>query len=84
MLLFFNEKFPNLSRAVQYFKDNEKGVSEVCTLVEDFAKERVEQEVKAERIDIARTLIEMNMTNENISIATHLTAEEVEKLRNCK
>lgn len=54
----------------------------MCTIIENFIKEYTEQQVKAERIDVARALLRMGMTNENISIATHLATEEIDELRN--
>lgn len=34
------EKFPELSKAVQYFKETERGFGKMCKTVEDYAKER--------------------------------------------
>ena len=86
---FQNDKFPKLSQAMQYFKEDRNGVSKVCTLVEEYAKdyakkfanEYADEQVKKERIECAKALIEMGLTNESISVATHLTEEEVEALR---
>ena len=58
---------------MQYFKEDRNGVSEVCTLVEEFAKEKV--------IDVAKELISLGISNDVIVKATHLTEEEVEALR---
>ena len=37
---FEDAKFPELSRAVQYFKETEGGFGEMCKTVEDYAEER--------------------------------------------
>lgn len=70
---FNNQKFPNLSDAVQYFKDDEKGVSEVCAIVEEYAKEKTLETVKA--------FIAAGASDEVIKKATNLTQEEIDKLR---
>ena len=61
---------------MQYFKEDRNGVSEVCTLVEEFAEDRAKEKV----IDIAKELIARNMSTEDIVAITHLTEEEVKVL----
>ena len=39
---------------MQYFKEDRNGVSEVCTLVEEFAEKRAEDRAKERVIDIAK------------------------------
>lgn len=82
---FNNRKFPKLSQAMKYFKEDEKGVSEVCTLVEDYAKnyakEYADKKAKEQVREIAKKLIKMGMTSADIATATQLTEEEIEKLR---
>ena len=70
---FDNKKFPNLSEAVKYFKEDAKGVIEVCDIVEEYAKEQVLETVKA--------FIVAGVSNEQIKKATNLTDDEIEKLR---
>ena len=36
---FYNDKFPQISNAISYFKETEGGQSEMCKIVEDYAKE---------------------------------------------
>ena len=78
---FQNDKFPKLSQAMQYFKEDRNGVSEVCTLVEEFAEKRAEDRAKEKVIDVAKELISLGISNDVIVKATHLTEEEVEALR---
>ncbi|MGN0367881.1 MAG: hypothetical protein ACI4EK_03785 [Wujia sp.] len=82
---FQNDKFPKLSKAMQYFKEDRNGVSEVCTLVEEFAEEYAKKYAKecekAKTIDIAKKLISRGMTTKDITEITYLTEEEVEVLR---
>ncbi len=35
-----NAKFPNLTKEVKYYKENEKGVSRMCQIVEEYAQEK--------------------------------------------
>ena len=70
---FDNKKFPNLSDAIKYFKEDAKGVSEVCDIVEEYAKERVLETVKA--------FIVAGASNDLIKKATNLTDDEIDKLR---
>lgn len=41
---FEDAKFPELSRAVKYFKETEGGLGEMCKTVEDYAKEKILEE----------------------------------------
>ena len=72
---FDNRKFPNLSDAVKYFKEDAKGVIEVCDIVEEYAKERVLETVKG------LIAAGASVSNEQIKKATNLTDDEIEKLR---
>lgn len=76
---FNNQKFSNLSDAVQYFKDDEKGVSEVCAVVEKYAKEYAKEEAIYQVIE---ALNNVNLSKEQIlsSIISqfNLTREEAE------
>lgn len=40
-----NKKFPLLSSRVWYYKNEEKGVRTMCKIVEDYAKEKVDEAV---------------------------------------
>lgn len=74
---FDNSKFPNLSQAIKYFKEDEKGVSEVCTLVENYAKNYAKEQM----IEVAKSMIEEGMSNDVIQRITHFTEEEIENFR---
>ncbi|MGN0494953.1 MAG: PD-(D/E)XK nuclease family transposase [Lachnospiraceae bacterium] len=78
---FENQKFPELSQAMKYFKEDERGVQVVCTLVEDYAKKVAEKAEKEMAIKYARCLISLNKDTEEIAKETHLSEEEVEELR---
>lgn len=75
--VFDNKKFPNLSNAMKYFKE-EGGVNVVCTLVEEYAKEYAEEYAK----EFAKYLIQKGIDTEEIAEVTHLSIAEVEVLRN--
>ena len=41
-----HQKFQKLSKRVQYFKESQKGVTEMCELVEEYAKKYAEEYAK--------------------------------------
>ena len=43
---FYNEKFPQISNAINYFKETEGGQSEMCKIVEDYAKEYAKSSIQ--------------------------------------
>ena len=69
---------------MQYFKKDAKGVREVCTIVEDFAKEYAKEQAKEQAKEFALYLIKDGKSDADIISITHLSAEEVEELRNCQ
>jgi len=83
---FVDSRFPNLSEAMRYYKKDEKGLIEVCNIVEEYAKEYAksyaEEQTKEQVINIAISLLSSNVPDEIISKATHLSIEEIEELRN--
>ena len=60
---FYNEKFPLISNAISYFKETEGGQSEMCKIVEDYAKEyaknSIQEAIEAKKLaDEAKKLAE--------------------------
>ena len=60
---FYNEKFPQISNAINYFKETEGGQSEMCKIVEDYAKEyaksSIQEAIEAKKIaEEAKKLME--------------------------
>ena len=61
-----HQKFQKLSNRVQYFKESQKGVTEMCELVEEYAKnyaeeyakKYAEEEVKKAKIKTALNLLQ--------------------------
>ncbi len=43
---FYNEKFPKISNAINYFKGTEGGRNEMCKIVEDYAKEYAKNSIQ--------------------------------------
>ncbi len=78
---FDNKKFPHLSNAVKYFKDDEKGVSEVCAIVEKYKQECIDESQREANIILAKKMIARNEPMEKIIDYTSLTEEEIENLR---
>lgn len=59
-----HHKFQKLSKRVQYFKESQKGVTEMCELVEEYAKKYVEEEVKKAEIKTALNLLQNGISVE--------------------
>lgn len=59
---FEDAQFPEISKAVKYFKETEGGRSEMCKTVEDFA----EDYAKTVRIEAIRNMIELGLTKDQI------------------
>ncbi len=60
---FYNDKFPQISNAISYFKETEGGQSEMCKIVEDYAKEyaknSIQEAIEAKKLaDEAKKLAE--------------------------
>ena len=71
---FADEKFPELSRAVKYFKETEGGFGEMCKTVEDYAEERekigmekgLERGRSEERMNAIRKMLQNGFNREMI------------------
>ncbi len=72
-LLFLNEKEDQEFKEIIYKEDKFKEVGEMLTTWEEKAMEK-------EKINIAKNLLKMNMSVEQISQATELPIEEIKKL----
>lgn len=59
---FSDEKYPNLSEAMRYFKETERGQKEMCKLVEEYAMDAV----KKERLDKIIKMIQKKYSKEDI------------------
>lgn len=83
--VFEDEKYPELSKAMRYFKQTEGGRSEVCKTVDDYAISYAKnyaisygQQCRAEeRLDSIRNMIEFGLTKEQI--LRKYSEEEYEK-----
>ena len=68
--VFEDERYPELSKAIKYFKQTEGGRSEVCKTVEDYArnyaKDYAMQERSEERLDAICRMIKKNYSKEDI------------------
>ncbi len=63
---FENAKFPELSKAVKYFKETEGGRSIMCKEVEDYAKSYAMDYAKRERLDAIQRMIKKDYSKEAI------------------
>ena len=70
---------------MKWFK-KEEGVSTVCTLVENYAKDYAEEYAKeyakAQMVNAAKLLIKKDFSDEEISTITQLSIEEIKALHN--
>lgn len=62
---------------MKYYKDDERGVNDVCTLVEDYAKDIAKEAAK----EFAMYLIKQGKDTAEIATVTHLSEKEVNELR---
>lgn len=78
---FNNKKFPNLSKAMSYYKDDKKGVSEVCAIIEEYGKDIKNKAEKENSIKIAKKLLQLGkLSIADIAKTTSLAEDEVEEL----
>ena len=83
--VFEDDRYPELSKAIKYFKQTEGGRSEMCKTVEDYARSYAEdyakdyamQERAEERLSAIRNMIELGLTREQI--LKKYSEEEYEK-----
>lgn len=74
---FENPRFPRLSDKIQYFKNTEKGHGEMCTLVEDYAKEYAEEYAKETLKETARKLLQKGISITDVIESTGLSEEDI-------
>ncbi len=65
----------------RYYKENPKGVSEMCKIIEDMKNEAAKKAADAKAIEIAKSLIALKEnTLDTIAKVTKLPIEEIRKL----
>ena len=64
--VFEETKFPELSKAVKYFKETEGGFGEMCKTVEDYAEEREKTAREEERKNAIRKMLGSGLSREMI------------------
>ena len=74
----FHPKFKKLSERVNYLKETNEGVNEMCDIVEEYADAKVAEQAK----EMAIALLKKNiMTLAEIAELTKLSIEEVNALQ---
>ena len=63
---FEDAKFPELSRAVKYFKETEGGRSEVCKTVERYAESYAEDYARKERLEAIQNMLKYGVSKEKM------------------
>ena len=64
--VFEETKFPELSKAVKYFKETEGGFGEMCKTVEDYAEEREKAAREEVRKNAIRKMLGSGLSREMI------------------
>ena len=64
--VFEESKFPELSKAVKYFKETEGGLGEMCKTVDDYAEEREKIAREEERKNAIRKMLGSGLSREMI------------------
>ena len=64
--VFEESKFPELSKAVKYFKETEGGFGEMCKTVDDYAEEREKIAREEERKNAIRKMLGSGLSREMI------------------
>lgn len=73
--------FKPLANKVRYFKENEKGVTAMCKVMEDMRRAAAEQAVEQDRLDRARRLLQIGkLSLDEIANAMELSIETVKEL----
>ncbi len=81
---FYNEKFPQISNAINYFKETEGGQSEMCKVVEDYAKEyaksSIQEAIEAKKLaDEAKKYADSTIERNNRLIVNILAGRSYEE-----
>lgn len=72
-----NEKFPKFSARVQQFKREEKEVADMCSSIENYAKEYAKEREK----DIILRMLRKELAAEEIAELTNIPLEEILQIR---
>lgn len=82
--VFEDTRYPELSKAIKYFKQTEGGRSEVCKTIEDYAKDYAKdygQRCRAEgRAEIIAHMLSLGKTPEEIASFTGATIDEIKSV----
>lgn len=78
---FTNEKSPNLSSAMRFYKEDERGVNIVCSLVQECVNEGIQEGKRKQAIEDAIRMIQKGFNTEDIADITELSEKEIEGLR---
>ena len=82
---FEDAKFPEISKAVKYFKETEGGRSEVCKTVENYARSYAEEAVAEgraeERLEAIKNMLKQSYTKEAI-LNLNYTEKEIQMAEN--
>lgn len=72
-----HEKFRNLCNRVKFFKESKKGVNEMCQLVEDYAKEKIQESLKNTVINLLKNGASVELI---VASMPEVPRETIEKL----
>lgn len=75
-----NAKFPNISKRVKYFKEEEEGIEIMCDIVEAYAQERAKKAAKEVARETARKFFESGVSYEIVEKSIDLPSEELKQI----
>ena len=71
-----------LAERVRYLKESDKGVSHMCRIMEEFAKEERKEEREERTIEMAAKLLELGkMTEEELAETFKLNARQMKAIK---
>ena len=74
--------YKELADKVRYFKEDEKGVETMCSVLEEMRNESAKRAVENRNIEVANTLLKLGkLTVEEIAASAGLTIDRVKELR---
>ena len=77
----YHPEFPKLSRRVQYFKESQKGVNNMCEVSENFRQEGRKEGRKEERTEIIQQLLLHGNAPAFIAQNTNIPLEDILKVQ---
>lgn len=75
-----NPDFPNVTRAINYYKGNTKEGDDMCEAVEKYAEERIKEHDEKQTKKYVKNMLSKNLSLDVIAECLNITVEEVKAL----